>query len=191
MAKDYPALTDHHRDFIARQHIFFTASAVPGSRVNLSPRSTDWFCVLGDNAVAYLDRTGSGNETAAHALAAGHMTIMFCAVKGPPLILRLYGHGRAIPHGTDEYRAVLAEHFGGLVEPMGARQIMRLDFDLVKTSCGYGVPFFDYVGERDQMDRWCEAKGEEALVEYRETYNTTSMDGAPTGYRYDEVEPAE
>src|SRR5690606_8965597 len=113
MAKDYPALTAHHREFIARQHMFFTATAAAGARINLSPRSTDMFRVLSDNAVLYLDRTGSGNETAAHLRADGRMTIMMCAVEGPPLILRLYGRGRAIKRGSEEYAALLAEHYAG------------------------------------------------------------------------------
>ncbi len=188
MAKDFPALTDHHRKFIAAQRVFFTASAAPGSRVNISPRATEWFRVLSDNAACYLDRTGSGNETAAHALAGGPMTIMFCAFAGPPLILRLYGHGTAIMRGTAAYDEILAAHFG--TEPMGARQLMRIDFDLVKTSCGYGVPFFEYTGERDQMDRWCEAKGEEGLLAYRQDKNLVSMDGLPTGF-VEALEPAE
>ena len=180
MAKDYPALTAHHREFIARQHVFFTASAVPGSHVNISPRSTDWLRVLGDNAVAYLDRTGSGNETAAHQLAGGGMTIMFCAFDGPPLILRLYGHGRAIHRGTAEYAELIAKNFGG-EEPLGARQIMRLDADLVKTSCGYGVPLYSYEAERDTMDRWALSKGEDGLAAYQHEKNVASMDGLPTG----------
>lgn len=180
MAKDFPALTEHHRDFIARQHMFFTASAAAGTRINLSPRSTDCFRVLGGSAACYLDRTGSGNETAAHLLADGRLTIMFCAVEGPPLILRLYGRGRTIARGTDEYDDILASHFGG-TEPLGARQIIRIDIDLVKTSCGYGVPLHEYRGERDTMDRWAEAKGPEGLVAYRREKNVTSIDGLPTG----------
>src|SRR5262245_38130325 len=125
MAKDYPALLPHHRDFIAAQHMFFTASAPPeGGHVNISPRSTDMFRVIDDNAVLYLDRTGSGNETAAHAKAGQPVTIMFCAVDGPPLILRLYGHVRAIRRGTEEYAALLEALFAN-TEPLGARQMMR------------------------------------------------------------------
>ena len=127
MAKDYPALNAHQRDFIARQHIFFTASAAAGSRINLSPRSTDLFRVLSDNAACYLDRTGSGNETAAHLRADGRLTIMFCAVEGPPLILRLYGRGQTIARGGAQYATLLAEHYGN-TEPLGARQIVRIDF---------------------------------------------------------------
>ena len=181
MAKDYPALTGHLADFIARQHIFFVASAAPGSRVNISPRSTDQFRVLGDNAACYLDRTGSGNETSAHLLADGRMTVMFCAVEGPPLILRLYGRGRVIARSSAEYPEMLAGPFGG-DEPLGARQIVRIDFDLVKTSCGYGVPLMDYTGERDTMDRWAEAKGPDGIMAYRQDKNVVSMDGLPTGF---------
>ncbi len=180
MATDYPALTDHHRAFIARQHIFFTASAAEGTRINLSPRSTDMLRVIGDNAVVYLDRTGSGNETAAHLRADGRLTIMMCATEGPPLILRLYGRGRVIARGSGEYAALLAAEYGN-TEPLGARQMIRLDFDLVKTSCGYGVPLHDYKGERDTMDKWARSKGEDGLVSYRREKNALSIDGLPTG----------
>ena len=182
MAKDYPALTAHHRDFIAQQHFFFTATAAAGTRVNISPLSTDQFRVLGDNTALYLDRTGSGNETAAHLKADGRLTIMFCAVAGPPLILRLYGRGRVIVRGSDEYAGLLTGEFGG-AEPLGARQMVRLDFDLVKTSCGYGVPLMEYQGERDTMDRWAEAKGPDGIVDYWAEKNMVSMDGLPTGFR--------
>lgn len=180
MAKDYPALTAHHRDFIARQHMFFTASAAAGSHINISPRSTDCFRIMGDNAACYLDRTGSGNETSAHLLADGRLTIMFCAVEGPPLIMRLYGQGRVIARGTDAYAALLAAEFAG-VEPLGARQFICLDFDLVKTSCGYGVPLFAYEAERDTMDKWAQAKGPDGIEAYWRDNNATSMDGLPTG----------
>lgn len=180
MATDYPALTEKHRTFIARQHMFFTASAAAGTRINLSPRSTDMLRVIGDNAVVYLDRTGSGNETAAHLKADGRLTIMMCATEGPPLILRLYGRGRAIPRGSAEYAALLAAEYGN-TEPLGARQMIRLDFDLVKTSCGYGVPLHEYQGERDTMDKWASSKGEDGLVAYRREKNRLSIDGLPTG----------
>jgi len=180
MAKDFPSLNQHHREFIARQHMFFTASAAAGSHINISPRSTDMLRVLGDNAVVYLDRTGSGNETAAHLLADGRLTIMFCAVEGPPLILRLYGRGRALRRGGEEYATLLSVHYAD-TEPLGARQMVRLDFDLVKTSCGYGVPLFDYREERETMDKWALSKGEEGIKAYWQEKNLVSMDGLSTG----------
>ena len=191
MAKQYDALDARLRSFIGRQRIFFTASAAPMSgdgsggevsRVNVSPRPTDCLRVLSDNAVCYLDRTGSGNETAAHARAGGNTTVMFCAVEGPPLILRLYGVATIHPHGTPDYDALFAMHYDE--EPLGTRQIVRLDFDLVQTSCGYGVPLFAYEGERPSMDNWAEQKIEEngptALKDYRREKNARSIDGLPT-----------
>lgn len=180
MAKDYPSLTPHHREFIANQHIFFTASAAAGARINISPRSTDMLRVIGDNSVVYLDRTGSGNETAAHMLADGRLTIMFCAVEGPPLILRLYGRGRVLKRGSADYAQLLAAEYDE-TEPLGARQMVRLDFDLAKTSCGYGVPLFDYREERETMDKWALAKGEAGIAAYWREQNMVSIDGLPTG----------
>ncbi len=180
MAKQFPRILDMHRKFIQRQHVFFAASAAPGARVNVSPRSTDALRVLDDRTVAYLDRTGSGNETAAHLRADGRLTIMFCSFDGPPLILRLYGQGRILRRSSNGYARLLAEEFGGR-EPLGARQIVQLNIHLVQTSCGFGVPLLDYIGERPHLDRWSEAKGEAGLEAYQREKNTRSMDGLPTG----------
>ncbi|WDR01254.1 pyridoxamine 5'-phosphate oxidase family protein [Devosia algicola] len=180
MAKQFSGLEPHHHRFIAAQHMFFTASAAPTGHVNVSPRSTDMFRVLGDNTVIYLDRTGSGNETAAHLNIGSRLTIMFCAVAGPPLIMRLYGDGRVIHRQSIEFAALLTDQFNGQA-PLGARQIIRLDFNLVQTSCGYGVPLFDYLDERPQMDDWAEAKGVDGIENYWRDKNQTSLDGFPTG----------
>jgi len=185
MAKQFPRIEPAHRDFIGRQRIFFTASAAAGGRVNVSPRGTDALRVLGDNAVAYLDCTGSGNETAAHLRASGRLTLMLCAFEGPPRILRLYGQGRILRRGGADYAALLEAAFGG-AEPPGARQIVALDVDLVQTSCGYGVPLFDYAGERPSLAHWAEAKGEAGLEAYRREKNAYSIDGLPTGLLDDE-----
>ena len=180
MAKQFAQIEPAHRDFISRQHVFFTASAVRHGRVNLSPKGLDSLRMLGPNQIAYLDLTGSGNETAAHLLADGRLTIMICAFQGAPLILRLYGRGRTLQRGSVEYQDLLAEAFGG-AEPLAARQIVVLDIDLVQTSCGFGVPVFDYQGERPSLTRWAESKGKEGLDAYRREENARSMDGLPTG----------
>jgi hypothetical protein len=112
---------------------------------------------------------------------------MFCAFEGAPLILRLYGRGRVLQRGSPDYNAVLSEFFGP--EPIGARQIVCLDVDLVQTSCGYGVPFFGYQGERPSLPRWAATKGEAGLDAYRRQKNMASMDGRPTGLM-DDTEPA-
>ncbi len=180
MAKAFPSIDAGCRDFIGRQRIFFTASAAPDARVNVSPRGTDAFAILDDRTVAYLDRTGSGNETAAHLKADGRLTIMFCAFEGPPNILRLYGQGEVVRRGSQAYREILASAFGG-AEPAGARQIVRLHVDRVQTSCGYGTPLFEYRGERPSLDNWARSKGEDGLEAYRREKNAVSIDGLPTG----------
>lgn len=166
MAKVLATIDAECRAFIARQRIFFAASAAPGSHINLSPRPTDCFAVIDDLTVAYLDRTGSGAETAAHLRADGRLTLMFCAFDGPPNILRLYGRGESLPAGT---------------EPLGARTIVRLRVDRVQTSCGYGVPLFAYEGERPSLDNWARSKGEDGLAAYRREKNEVSIDGLPMG----------
>lgn len=184
MAKQFEKLSAEHKDFIQRQHIFFTASATSDSRVNVSPREIGALRIIDDNTVVYLDRTGSGNETAAHMLADGRMTIMFCAVDGPPLIMRLYGKGTSLGWDTPAFSKLMSEHFDGDA-PLGTRQFMMLNIDLVQTSCGYGVPLFDYQGERAAIENWHDNKGPEGIRAYWQEENQTSMDGLPTGLKID------
>lgn len=180
MAKQFDAIDDTIRAFIEKQHIFFTGSAAPTGRVNVSPKGMDAFRVLGPNRIAYLDITGSGNETSAHVAASPdhRLTIMFCAFEGQPLILRLYGRATIHRLGTPGYDALLPN----FTEIMGARQIVELAVEMVQTSCGYGVPFMDFREDRPNMVRWAENKGEEGLAAYRRENNVTSIDGFPTGW---------
>lgn len=178
MAQFYPALTPDLREFIARQHMFFTASAPrDGGRVNLSPKGMDTFRVLSDDVVAYLDLTGSGNETAAHLLENGRITLMFCAFQDKPVILRLYGTGKAI-HPRDAAWRELIGHFHELP---GQRQIIRVRIESAQTSCGFAVPLYVFEGHRDLLTKWAAKKGDDGLREYWAKKNTQSIDGLPTG----------
>jgi pyridoxamine 5'-phosphate oxidase-like protein len=177
MGKVLPHVTDGLRGFIERQHVFFVATApLAGGHVNLSPKGMDSFRVLGPTSVAYLDNVGSGNETAAHVLENGRITFMFCAFEGSPLILRLYGRGRAVRPGEADWDA-LAPHFP--TRP-GIRQIIVVDVTRVQTSCGEAVPFYRYAGERDQLIEWATAKGPAGLEAYQRKNNVRSIDGLPT-----------
>lgn len=180
MAKVLDSIDERLKAFITKQKVFFTASAAADGRVNVSPKDGASLRILSELKVAYLDQTGSGNETAAHVKANGRLTLMFCAFEGAPMILRLYGTARVLPRGGAEYAALLATAFSGEEAP-GARQIFVLDVDRVQTSCGYGVPLFDYAGERDTLRRWAASKGETGLKEYRKQKNLVSIDGLPTG----------
>ena len=176
MGQQFSALNDKHKSFIANQKIFFVATAAPDGRVNVSPKGMDSFRVMGDNRVAWLNVTGSGNETAAHVQVSPRMTLMFMALDGSPLILRLYGKATVI-HQHDARWAEMAEHFTLLP---GARQIFDVEVDLVQNSCGMAVPFFDYVGEREQLKDWATGQGDEGLQAYWEKKNQHSIDGKPT-----------
>lgn len=179
MGKRFTRIEVEHRGFIEEQHIFFVASAAAGSHVNLSPKDAASLRILSPNRVVYLDQTGSGNETAAHIRANGRVTMMFCAFAGAPLILRLYGKGSVLSRGSTAYAEMLAGNFGG-TEPPGCRQMIVLDVDLVQTSCGYGVPLFEYSSERATLVRWAAAKGPVGLNEFWRRENSVSLDGLPT-----------
>lgn len=176
MATMYTALSERHIDFIRAQKIYFVATATADSRVNVSPKGMDSLRVLDPNRVAWLSVTGSGNETSAHVQADARMTVMFCAFEGAPLILRLYGSARVI-HRKDPDWAALYAQFTPLP---GARQIFDLAITHVQTSCGMGVPFMDYKGERGSLEAWAEKKGEAGLHDYWELKNQNSIDGLPT-----------
>jgi hypothetical protein len=176
MAKFYPALTDALQQFIQKQHIFFTATAPIAGRVNVSPKGINSFRVLDRQTVAYLDLTGSGNETSAHLLENGRMTIMFCSFVGKPVILRLYGMGLVIRAQDDKWESLYP-----LFEPIpGARQIILLQVETVSTSCGGGVPLYEFVSDRDTLVNWAEKKGKKGLEKYWQANNQTSIDGLPT-----------
>ncbi len=186
MAKQFQKIEPAERAFILRQKMFFTATAAADGRINLSPKGLDALRVLDEHRVAYLDRTGSGNETAAHLRADGRLTLMLCAFEGPPLILRLYGRGRVLRRGSPGYAELLASQFGG-EEPLGARQIVLLEVELVQTSCGFGVPLYQHTGERPALDRWAVKQGEAGLEAYRRRHNVKSLDGLPTGLLDDSI----
>jgi hypothetical protein len=179
MGKQFDEITDRHRAFIGRQPMFFVATAARDGRVNVSPKGLDSLRVLGPRRVAWLNGTGSGNETAAHLLDTNRMTIMFCSFVREPLILRLYGAARAVQPGDPDW-----DELSGLFPPLrGARQVYDVDVDLVQTSCGYGVPLMETVGQRDLMDSWAAKKGPEGVAAYWAEKNTASLDGLPTGLR--------
>jgi hypothetical protein len=178
MGKFFDGISANHEAFIKNQKIFFTASAPldADGHVNLSPKGMDCFRVLSPNRVAYMDIVGSGNETSAHLLENGRLTIMFCAFEGPPNILRLYGKGYTVLPSHGEWLE-LTPHFE---LQLATRQIIVADIDKVQTSCGFSVPYFEYTGERNQAQQWAEKKGADGLEAYKEEKNRISLDGLPT-----------
>lgn len=173
MARLHDRLAPEHIAFIERQLLFFTATAPIEGRINLSPKGLDTLRCLAPDRVAYLDLTGSGNETAAHLAQNARITLMFCSFGPRPQILRIYGEGRVVAPATPAF-AELAERFPTLP---GARQIMDIAVRGVQVSCGYGVPQFGEPVPRDDLVRWAESKGAEGVARYQRQNNQRSIDG--------------
>lgn len=179
MGTSYSSILPEHDAFIKAQKMFFVGTAAPTGHVNISPRGYDSFRVLSPNQVAFLDLTGSGNETSAHLSVIRRITFMFMAFEGKPLILRLYGEGRVVLPGSEDWNE-LSTRFELLP---GYRQIVVADIDIVKTSCGFSVPLYSYEGDRSLLLDWANNKSEEQLVDYRKKKNSVSMDGIPIRIR--------
>ncbi len=177
MAEFFDRLDAKLIEFIEQQHIYFIGTAGADGHVNVSPKGMDSLRVLDANTVAWLNLTGSGNETAAHVLENGRMTIMFCSFDKQPLILRLYGKARAM-HQRDAGWDELLAQFPAYT---GARNIFTLDMEMAQTSCGYAVPLYELQGERHTLTKWADNKGRDGIEEYWREKNQASIDGKETG----------
>ncbi len=179
MGRVLEAITDELAAWIRAQHMFFVATAPLGAdgHVNVSPKGfAGSFVVLGPHEVAYLDRIGSGAETIAHLRENGRITVMFNAFDGKPDIVRLYGHGVVIRPGDERFET-FATHFPD--PPRGIRSVIHVRVDRVSSSCGFGVPFMEYVGDRETMATWTAMKSDDVLADYVAEKNATSIDGLP------------
>ncbi|MBO0925179.1 pyridoxamine 5'-phosphate oxidase family protein [Cellulomonas sp. zg-ZUI199] len=182
MAKVHERITERMRAWLLAQHVFFVATAPsgPDGHVNVSPKGVGGtFAVLDDRTVAYVDLTASGSETIAHLRQNGRITLMFCAFEGPPDIVRLHGRGRFVTLYDEGFDELLTRFEGGLDESRGVRAVVVVDVDRVSDSCGYGVPFMDYRGERDLLPQHMARKGTDGRAAYRRMKNRTSIDGLP------------
>ncbi len=177
MAKQFPHLDEAHQKFITEQHMFFVGSAGVEGRVNISPKGMDSLRVLGPNRIAWMNLTGSGNETAGHLLEVNRMTLMWCSFTTRPLILRTYGTARTLHAGDDGWD----ELAGQFPNHRSARQIYDLSIDLVQTSCGYAVPFMEFQSDRDTMQNWVDGKSDDDIRAYWVEKNQQTIDGKPTG----------
>jgi hypothetical protein len=178
VAKTFEKIDDRLAGFIDAQKVFFVATS-PGQHeghVNLSPKGVDGtFTIIDEATVAYLDIVGSGIETVAHLRRDGRIVVMFCAFEGPPRIVRLHGRGQVVLPGDDDWEELMAR----FPPQPGSRSVIRIAVERISDSCGFGVPFMQYVGERGQLADWASRKTEQELAEYRRKKNAVSIDGLP------------
>lgn len=156
----HPSITPKQLALIQASQLFFVASADPKLEysdkgegpVNVSPKGGCPLHVLDPNTVAYLDYPGSGNETARHIAGGGPVTLMVMSLnESDAAIVRLYGKGRLEPEGTELYTRVAGEPAEHLAHR--PRQVFRFEIEKTQTSCGYGVPVYEYRGERSKEQR--------------------------------------
>lgn len=175
MADFFNALEQKHIDFINEQKMFFVATAPKDGRINLSPKGLDSFRIISPTEVAYLDYIGSGNETAAHLLDDGRITIMFNSYSRNALIMRLYGTGKSHAPGSARFNELMVL----FEDTPGIRQIFTIQIDNLQTSCGYAVPIYEGMEERKTLGKWAEKKSEQGLKDYFDERNRISIDGLP------------
>jgi len=172
-------ITPELADWIQAQPLFFNATAplIPEGHINLSPRGLDSLRVVDSKQLVILDLTGSGNESAAHLLENGRITLMFCAFEGKPRILRVYGNGEVIRPRHPEWARLRALFPSNIP---GVRQLFHIEVSRLKTSCGFGVPLMQFVAQRDDLPRWAEKKGPDGLERFQRKHNQRSIDDLPT-----------
>lgn len=175
MGKVYDAIDESLQEFIQRQQMFFVATAPLSSDglVNLSPKGLDSLRVLDDHTVIYADLTGSGIETVAHLKENGRIVLMFCAFEGEPKIVRLHGRGEVIEPSHDEFQQLRTR----FPEYVGLRSFIRIHCHRITDSCGWGVPLYEFKGQRSQLVAWAENKGVDGVARYQQVTNTKSLDG--------------
>jgi len=177
VGKVYDGIDDAQRRWIEAQPMFFVATAplAADGRVNLSPRGHDTFSVLGTHRVGWVDYTGSGVETIAHLRENGRICVMFCSFDDRPKVLRLHGHGAVALPGEPAYDELVALH----PSHPGTRAVVTVDVERVSSSCGFGVPVMEVIGERDLLRLGAEKRAPDGMVRYRAEKNAVSIDGLP------------
>ena len=177
MGKLFERIDDEVAAFIKAQQMFFVATAPLSAEghVNLSPKGLDSFAILDDQTVVYADLIGSGVETVAHIRENGRIVMMFCAFDGEPNIIRLHGRGEVIPPHHPDFDSLqeLFPHYTAL------RSFIRVTCDRIADSCGWGVPLYEFQGQRSQYIDFTNKTGVDGVREYQAQNNRESIDGLP------------
>jgi hypothetical protein len=179
MGKVHEFIDDRIRAFIEAQQMFFVATAPldPSGHLNVSPKGLDTLRIVGPRTLVYLDYVGSGSETIAHLRQNGRIVLMWCAFSGPPNIVRVHGHGDVVEPQDPDF-----DELRGLFSTTapGVRSVIRIAVERVGDTCGFGVPLYEYAGQRSQLSKWAEHKGTDGLEQYQRDKNRASVDGLPS-----------
>lgn len=176
MANFFDELNEDMKKFINSQKMFFVATAPKEGKINLSPKGLESLKIVSNNKILWLNYFGSGNETAAHLLEDNRMTLMFCAYEGEPLIIRVYAKVNVIQEKDEQWNSYIKE----FSQTNGARQVFELEIESVNSSCGWGVPLYEYKGQREKLTTYYDNSTKEEHLNYMKKNNQVSFDGKET-----------
>jgi hypothetical protein len=161
MATSFDHITPEQAELIRSSPVFFVASVADDlskgpegqGPVNLSPKGGSPLHVIGRNRVAYLDYTGSGNETSRHTRRGGPITLMVMSMGvEDAAVVRLFGHATVTPVKESPLAELLLSATADEIE-LPTRQVVDVAVEGTQTSCGYGVPVFEFVSQRVRAER--------------------------------------
>ena len=186
----YETIPDSLKPWIYKQQMMLVATCplAGDGHINVSPKGgTDFFGVLSPTQFWYMDFSGSGIETHAHLHEEGNgrICVMFMAFEGPPQIVRIWGEGRPFENGTAEYDAFVRDNKVKTIP--GSRSIIIIDVHQCATSCGFSVPYYNFVGHRPILNDFFEKKDakfragdeKESMERYWAWKSARSVDGMP------------
>lgn len=155
----YEKIPQSLMQWILEQKVFWVSTApLKGGHVNVSPKGGQYFGIIDERTFWYHDLSGSGNETISHLTEPknGRITIMFNAFSGAPKIVRLWGHGRVLENGTNDFSSFVELHKVHVL--CHTRSIIIVDIHQVGSSCGFSVPFYDFKDYRPVLNDHFEKK---------------------------------
>lgn len=176
MGKTYQAIDERIEGWMARQHMFFvgTAPLAADGSVNLSPKGNDTLRVLDPHTLLYLDSGGSGIETVAHLRENARIVIMMCSFDAAPKIYRFHGKGSVVTPLHDDFKRLL-KNFKGT--ELGVRNLIKIDVTRISDSCGYGVPLYEYEGDRRTAIEYAKNHSADDIRKTLAHSNADSIDG--------------
>ncbi|PHQ91669.1 MAG: hypothetical protein COB42_03095 [Sulfurimonas sp.] len=150
MGKQYKVLKDKDKEFIKNQKLFYIASCSVND-VNLSPKGYKSIHILSNDSLVFLDYPSSGNRTYSDYLNDGKFTLLFNAFSGKAKILRVFCKASVVDRKSEEFHRYL--------EIFNEKESLVRNFFIfkiygVESSCGDGIPYMEYKGERNALKQW-------------------------------------
>jgi hypothetical protein len=106
---------------------------------------------------------------------------MWCAFDGPPTIVRVHGRGEPVFRDDPRWDGLITRFGDDFRKRTDCRAIILVTAERISDSCGYAVPFMEYVEDRPLHAQRFGRETDESFNEYceKKPYVATSLDGLP------------